>query len=76
MATQPISAQRVARSKRISVRTIGDEDLRFALKQGLEDFRDLRGDLVYPLRFLSQKHRSARLFPRGAMDLADVIAHA
>ena len=29
---------------RIPVRTIGDEDLRSSLRQGWEDFRDLRGD--------------------------------
>jgi uncharacterized membrane protein len=48
MATQTISAApRRERSKPISVRSISDEDLRFALKQGYEDFGDLRGDLVF-----------------------------
>jgi uncharacterized membrane protein len=47
MATQTISAPRRERSKLISVRSISDEDLRFALKQGYEDFGDLRGDLVF-----------------------------
>jgi uncharacterized membrane protein len=47
MATQTMSAQRVARSKRISVRSISDEDLRLSLKQGYDDFRDLRGDLIF-----------------------------
>jgi uncharacterized membrane protein len=47
MATQTISAPRRERSKPISVRSISDEDLRFALKQGYEDFGDLRGDLVF-----------------------------
>jgi uncharacterized membrane protein len=47
MATQTIPARRSARSKQIPVRTINDEDLRFSLRQGFEDFRDLRGDLVF-----------------------------
>jgi uncharacterized membrane protein len=29
------------------VRKIGDEDLRIALRQGLADFRDMRGDIVF-----------------------------
>src|ERR1043165_425547 len=32
---------------KIPVRQITDEDLRFSLRQGWEDFRDLRGDLVF-----------------------------
>ena len=35
------------RTKPISVRTISDDDLRWSLRQGWEDFRDLRGDLVF-----------------------------
>ena len=39
---------RVPRAARpIPVRTITDEDLRSSLRQGWEDFRDLRGDLVF-----------------------------
>ena len=47
MATETMSASRSARAKTIPVRTISDEDLRFALKQGYEDFGDLRGDLIF-----------------------------
>jgi uncharacterized membrane protein len=47
MATQTMSASRAARNKPIPVRTITDDDLRFALKQGYADFGDLRGDLVF-----------------------------
>ena len=47
MATQTMSAPRSAPIEPITVRTITDEDLRLALKQGWEDFRDLRGDLVF-----------------------------
>jgi len=47
MATQTMSAPRASRSTPIPVRTITDEDLRFALKQGYADFGDLRGDLFF-----------------------------
>lgn len=47
MATQTMSASRTTRSRPIPVRTITDEDLRFSLRQGWEDFGDLRGDLVF-----------------------------
>jgi uncharacterized membrane protein len=47
MATQTMSASRTARSRPIPVRIITDDDLRFSLRQGFEDFRDLRGDLVF-----------------------------
>ena len=47
MATHSMSAAREARSKPIPVRTITDDDLRFALRQGWEDFRDLRGDVFF-----------------------------
>ena len=47
MATQTMSAPRSTRTEPIPVRTITDEDLRFSLRQGWEDFRDLRGDLVF-----------------------------
>jgi uncharacterized membrane protein len=36
-----------ASASKIPVRQITDEDLRFSLRQGWEDFRDLRGDLVF-----------------------------
>src|SRR5690348_14071695 len=34
-------------AKPAGIRTISDEDLRWSLRQGWEDFRDLRGDLVF-----------------------------
>ena len=45
MATSTISSRPSGRSKRIPVRKISDEDLRFALKAGWEDFMDMRGDI-------------------------------
>jgi len=47
MATQTMPAPRTTRTKPIPVRTITDGDLRSSLRQGWEDFRDLRGDLVF-----------------------------
>jgi uncharacterized membrane protein len=47
MATETMPASRSARTKPIPIRTITDEDLRFALRQGYDDFGDLRGDLVF-----------------------------
>jgi len=47
MATQPVSESRSSRAKQIPVRTIADEDLRLSLKQGWEDFGDLRGDIFF-----------------------------
>jgi uncharacterized membrane protein len=42
-----MSASRSTRAKQIPVRIISDDDLRFALRQGWEDFRDLRGDIFF-----------------------------
>ncbi|HEX3676501.1 MAG TPA: DUF2189 domain-containing protein [Sphingomicrobium sp.] len=47
MATQSVSASRSSRAKKIPVRTITDEDLRLSLRQGWEDFGDLRGDIFF-----------------------------
>src|SRR3954454_19275803 len=47
MASNPIAVRRPARSKPIPVRKISDEDLRISLRQGLDDFLDLRGDLIF-----------------------------
>jgi uncharacterized membrane protein len=52
MATAPASAS--AASKKIPVRKVSNDDLRLSLKQGLEDFGAMRGDLfflglLYPL---------------------------
>src|SRR5436190_2109917 len=45
MATaSPVST---AESAKIPIRRIGPGDLRASLRQGLEDFRDMRGDLVF-----------------------------
>lgn len=46
MATKTMRGTGAARSKTITVRTITDEDLRFALKQGLDDFLTMRGDIL------------------------------
>ncbi len=45
MAT--VAPRSPAKAGPIPVRTIGDEDLRWSLRQGWEDFRDLRGDLFF-----------------------------
>jgi uncharacterized membrane protein len=47
MATRSASARALAKPRRIPVRKITDEDLRLSLKQGLDDFRDLRGDIFF-----------------------------
>jgi uncharacterized membrane protein len=47
MASKSAAARRPDRSRRIIVRKISDEDLRLSLKQGLDDFRDLRGDIFF-----------------------------
>jgi uncharacterized membrane protein len=41
------SARRPSRSRKIVVRKISNEDLRLSLRQGLDDFLDLRGDLFF-----------------------------
>ena len=48
MATR-ISAQPATRTRKggVRVRHITDDDLKFALRQGLDDFLDLRGDLFF-----------------------------
>jgi uncharacterized membrane protein len=47
MASQTMTGPRSARKRRIPIRKITDEDLRFSLRQGYEDFGDLRGDLFF-----------------------------
>jgi len=45
MATaSPVS---VSASRNIPIRRIGSDDLKDSLRQGLEDFRDMRGDLIF-----------------------------
>src|SRR5690349_9815911 len=46
MATKTMS-RGSARSRPIPVRTITDEDLRYALLKGLDDFLAMRGDIVF-----------------------------
>ena len=47
MASNPIADRRPASSRKIPVRKISNEDLRLSLRQGLDDFRDLRGDVIF-----------------------------
>src|SRR3954449_704166 len=47
MASKSIAARRPASSRKIAVRQINNEDLRLSLKQGLDDFLSLRGDLFF-----------------------------
>lgn len=47
MASQTMSASRSPRRSPIAVRKITDDDLRWSLRQGYEDFGDLRGDLIF-----------------------------
>jgi uncharacterized membrane protein len=47
MASQTQSASQASRSRQIPIHKITDGDLRFSLRQGWEDFRDLRGDLFF-----------------------------
>ena len=48
MATSTIRSQpSTSRRRSIPVRTIGDGDLRFALRAGWEDFKDMRGDIFF-----------------------------
>lgn len=47
MASRPLETHGSARRELIPVRMITDEDLRWALRQGLLDFQAMRGDLVF-----------------------------
>ena len=47
MATKPLAAPAAAPRARIPVRKITNDDLRWSLRQGLADFQDMRGDLVF-----------------------------
>src|SRR3954470_24249795 len=47
MATHTIARRTTRRAAQISVRQITDDDLKIALRQGLDDFLDLRGDLFF-----------------------------
>src|SRR4051812_12661888 len=47
MATKPLVASSSNRSGTIPVCRINGDDLRASLRQGIEDFRDMRGDLIF-----------------------------
>ena len=48
MATNTIARGRSARrTKQVPVRNISDDDIRSALRQGLDDFKTFRGDIVF-----------------------------
>jgi uncharacterized membrane protein len=47
MASKSIAARRPSRSRKIVVRKITGEDLSASLRQGRDDFLDLRGDLLF-----------------------------
>ena len=47
MATRIITQPAARRATKFSIRHINDEDLKIALRQGLDDFNDLRGDLFF-----------------------------
>jgi uncharacterized membrane protein len=46
MATSTAASPPVRSGRMPAIRKIGDEDLRFALRQGLDDFRTFRGDII------------------------------
>jgi uncharacterized membrane protein len=47
MATRTVASRAPAKPRPIPVRRITDEDLRWSLRQGLDDFRELRGDIIF-----------------------------
>src|SRR5205809_4411817 len=47
MATRSVSQPAARRGARVEIRHITDDDLRIALREGLDDFNDLRGDLFF-----------------------------
>src|SRR3954453_2612568 len=47
MATEPYAVSATEPRARIPVRKITNDDLRWSLRQGLSDFQDMRGDLVF-----------------------------
>src|SRR3982750_1241324 len=47
MATEPYAVVATQPRARIPVRKITNDDLRWSLRQGLGDFQDMRGDLVF-----------------------------
>ena len=47
MATSTVNSRATRRPKPLPVRKIGEQDLRFALRAGWDDFQDMRGDIVF-----------------------------
>jgi uncharacterized membrane protein len=47
MATRTIAREEARGTQPIPIRTISDEDLRFALREGMNDFLAMRGDIVF-----------------------------
>src|SRR3954469_21321185 len=47
MATHTIARRTTRRAAGVRVRQITEDDLKIALRQGLDDFLDLRGDLFF-----------------------------
>src|SRR5437868_13840079 len=47
MATEPYAVAATEPRARIPVRKITNDDLRWSVRQGLGDFQDMRGDLVF-----------------------------
>jgi uncharacterized membrane protein len=47
MATRTVAPRAPGKPRRIPVRKINDEDLRLSLRQGLDDFGVLRGDIIF-----------------------------
>jgi len=47
MATRTVASRAPAKPRPIPIRKISDEDLRWSLRQGLEDFRAMRGDIFF-----------------------------
>jgi uncharacterized membrane protein len=47
MATRSVASRAPAKPRRIPVRKISDEDLRLSLRQGLDDFGAMRGDIFF-----------------------------
>jgi len=47
MATRTVPSRAPAKPRPIPIRRITGEDLRWSLRQGLDDFRELRGDIIF-----------------------------
>jgi uncharacterized membrane protein len=47
MATRTVASRAPAKPRSVPVRKISDQDLRWSLRQGLDDFRAMRGDIFF-----------------------------